>query len=175
MDDQDEKPRETFFKRILDATPKETIEKVVRNESRRETLLSVLAEHVRYYEMFADESDRGAAVLAHALFDDRLEKVLRSCNGALKGRGFQFRVKIEIAYALRLFDEETRNGLRVINKIRNEFAHSIEKIDFQDEEIAVLCSRLKPKTGTTATDLRERYLTYLRDVEVSLRRPPPAL
>ena len=71
MDDQDEKPRETFFKRILDATPKETIEKVVRNESRRETLLSVLAEHVRYYEMFADESDRGAAVLAHALFDDR--------------------------------------------------------------------------------------------------------
>ena len=175
MADQDKKPKETFFKRILDATPKETLKKVVRNESRRGTIFRVLSEQVRYYEMFEDESDRGAAVLAHALFDDRLGKVLRSCNGALKGRGLQFWIKIEIAYTLRLFDKETRNGLRVIYKIRNEFAHSIEKIDFRDEKIAALCSKLKPKTDPTATDLRARYLTYLRDVEVSLRHPSAPL
>ena len=169
MDYQDETPRESIFKRILNATPKEILEGIP-NETPQESLLKALAEYVRYYEFFSEESDRGAAVLAHALFDERLGEVLKLHNEALTERLLAFSIKIEIAYALRLFDQETRNGLRVINKIRNEFAHSPKQIDFRDEKIAVLFSQLKPKPGPTTTDLRERYLTYLRDVEVSMRQ-----
>ena len=140
------------------------------SETLGETIEKVFAEHVRYYEFFAEESDRGAAVLAHALFDDRLGNVLKLRNEAFKNRVFTFLIKVEIAYALRLFDQETRDGLWAINKIRNKFAHSSEQIDFRDEKVAALCSELILKTGPTPTDLRERYLAYLRDVEVSVRR-----
>ena len=140
------------------------------SETRRETIEKAYDEACNYSQLFEDESDRGAAVLAHALFDDRLGDVLILRNEALKGRGFTFKIKVEIAYALRLFDQETRKGLVAINQIRNKFAHTSEQRDFQDEKIAALCSELKLKTGPPPPDLRERYLTYLRAVEVNLRR-----
>ena len=168
MDYQDETPRENIFKRILDATPRESLEGLP-NETLRETLLKVFSEQVRYSELFAEESDRGAAVLAHALFDERLGDVLKLHNEALTGQKFTFLIKVEIAYALRLFDRETRMGLLAINTIRNKFAHSTKQIDFRDKKVVALCSKLKPKPGPPTTDLRERYLTYLRDVEVSVR------
>ena len=135
------------------------------SETLRETLEKAFAEHMHYYELYAEESDRGAAVLAHALFDHRLGNVLKSRNDGFKKGRLQFWMKVEIAYALRLFDQEIRDGLSTINQIRNEFAHSLKQMDFRDKEVAALCSKLKLKTGPTPTDPRERYLTYLRDVE----------
>ena len=133
------------------------------SETLRETIEKAFAEHMHYYELYAEESDRGAAVLAHALFDHRLGNVLKSRNDGFKKGRLQIWMKVEIAYALRLFDQETRAGLSTINRIRNKFAHSFKQMDLRDKEVAALCSKLK--TGPTPTDPRERYLTYLRDVE----------
>ena len=84
-------------------------------------------------------------------------------------RGLRFRLKIEIAYALGLYDQKIRDGLCTVANIRNEFAHSPEPVEFDHEKVAAKCRELNARTVQSPDDLRERYLTYLREVENSLR------
>ena len=78
-----------------------------------------------------------------------------------------FKAKIDIAHALGLYDLKTRKGLDLVRKIRNEFAHSSEPIQFDHEKIAGWCRKLDVKNVQDPDDLRARYLTYLREVRSS--------
>ena len=90
----------------------------------RETIEKAYGEACNYYQLFEKESDRGAAVLALALFEEPLRKAIESRDAAFKGSGLSFRVNVEIAYALGFYDQETRDGLLIVIRIRNKFAHS---------------------------------------------------
>ena len=90
-----------------------------------------------YHSALADESDRGAAVLAVAHFEiqlrdemthrlelddnEKLRKKIFDCPGAPLS---SFSAKIDVAGALGLYSQKTLTGLHIVRKIRNKFAHS---------------------------------------------------
>ena len=78
-----------------------------------------------------------------ALFEEQLREAIESRDVAFKGSGLKFRVNVEIAYALGLYDQETRDGLHTVRKIRNKFAHSRDPLEFEHEEVAALCRQLR--------------------------------
>ena len=138
------------------------------SETRRENVAKAYDEVSRYYQSLEDETDSGAAVLAVAFFEEQLKKAIEFSTTAFKGFRLSFRLKIEIAYAIRLFDQETRDGLCIVQKIRNKFAHESDPLTFEHGEVADKCRKLR--TDRPPANLRERYLFYLREVEVNLRR-----
>jgi len=50
--------------------------------------------------------------------------------------------KIDCAYAFGLIDKQTKDDLHYIRKIRNEFAHNIETLSFDDSPIRDWCQEL---------------------------------
>ena len=138
------------------------------SETRREDVAKAYDEVFRYYQLLEDETDRGAAVLAVAFFEEQLKKAIEFSNTAFKDFRLSFRLNIEIAYTIKLFDQETRDGLCIVRKIRNKFAHESDPLTFELGEVADECRKLR--TDRTPANLRERYLFYLREVEVNLRR-----
>lgn len=62
--------------------------------------------------------------------------------------------KIDIGFALRIYEKSYRNDLHSIARIRNRFAHQIRTRDFTNPEIAKLCRKLTvPKLFDTAREL----------------------
>ena len=143
------------------------------SETVRETIKRVYDEACNYYQLFEEESDRGAAVLAHSLFEHKLSEVIKSHDEAAFSKELKFWVNIRIAYSLGLFDRETLDALVDINWIRNKFAHSRELLTFKHEIIAARCSKLELKTAPNLDDLRERYLSYLGEVDTGIRVRAP--
>ena len=141
------------------------------SETLRETIGKAYDEACNYYQLFKDESDRGAAVLAVARFKEQLRKAIESRDAAFRPSGLNFWVCIEIAYALGLYDQETRDGLHTARKIRNKFAHSSVPLEFEHGEVAALCRQLR--TNYKPANLRERYLIYLREVDIGIRVRAP--
>ena len=104
----------------------------------RETIEKAWDEAYNFYQLFDEESDRGAAVLAAALFKDRLKKAIEEKkfhnvdNKVCKRLSFWG--TIELGYALGLYDRKTLNGLHVVGEIRNKFAHSSDPLEFGPRE-----------------------------------------
>ena len=133
-----------------------------------------------YHMALIDESDRGAAILASAQFEEWLRERLKSQfvelskdldKGIFDGYGplSTFAAKVDIAYALGLFDEATRNGLHTIRRIRNKFAHASKPLYFSDEKVAVLCRKLSPEATSNPQELRMIYMNYLSQTQDSIR------
>ena len=95
--------------------------------------------------------------------EEQLKKAIEFKTTAFKNQNFW--LKIEIAYAFKIFDQETRNGLHIVREIRNKFAHKSDPLKFECGEVADKCRKLK--AYRTPANLRERYLNYLREVEVN--------
>ena len=135
---------------------------------------------------FAEESDRAAAVLAHALFEVWLKDTIKGRFVEIDGdfekkydifRPIQsFPSKVRIGLALGLYDQKTFEGLLTVNEIRNHFAHHHEIIDFSDQKIAELCRKLDTKRPFDASDFRAKYTTYLHEVREGVEHNlfPPA-
>jgi DNA-binding MltR family transcriptional regulator len=116
------------------------------------------SEYVKIFseQMLTQESDRGCALVAAAILDNILEKILReqfsSRKKAIKnsvnplflvmGPLSSFWAKIQLANSLGLLPEKIYEDLETIRKIRNTFAHHGEPIDFDDEEVAKLINNL---------------------------------
>ena len=143
-----------------------------------------------FHERLGGESDRGAAILAAADFENWLgEEILAKLNlregvgneldrtsealrkRLLKGPLRGVMAKVEMACALRLYDEETRVRLSVVRVIRNKFAHAAIPIDFGDETVSTLCQDLGAKNGDERGTIRDNYLAFLGKVrnEVALQ------
>ena len=129
---------------------------------------------VDFLSAFAEESDRAAAVLAHACFEvwlkDTIKRAFVEIDGDFEKKHhiFQpiqsFLSKIKTGLALGLYDQKTFEGLLTVNEIRNRFAHHHEIIDFSDQKIADLCRKLDTKKPFDASDFRAKYTTYLNEV-----------
>ena len=128
-----------------------------------------------YLAELAKESDRGAAILAVADFDNWLGGIVSGyfvkLNSELNKRLFKrgplqnFSAKLDIGFALGLYDMRTLNNLRKINEIRNKFAHLTESLKFEDEPISVLCQNLDTGDSSGLDDSRSKYLNYLTQVK----------
>jgi len=106
-----------------------------------------------FFTEFYEESPRGAVIIAIVLFDAQLEKLLENqfiCEpksikllfDEKSGSLSNFYGKTELAYRLGLIDKEAFNDLNIIRKIRNEFAHNMINLSFQDKKIVDYCNKL---------------------------------
>ena len=121
-----------------------------------------------FLEDFENESDRGAALVAASLLDDRMTEILRGflANGASADSlldGFNaplgtFSARIAAAHALALIEDEERLELNLFRKIRNEFGHSWKGVTFGTPRIASFCAELPWRgPGEEQKDPRTRF------------------
>lgn len=98
--------------------------------------------------------DHMLAITAAAYVDYALEMVIRErmridkdeesrfFGGAQNGFLATASAKITLAYAVRLIEKPSRDDLRIVNRVRNIFAHSMHQIDFKHPEVAAMCRKL---------------------------------
>ncbi|MBU1330984.1 MAG: MltR family transcriptional regulator [Gammaproteobacteria bacterium] len=92
------------------------------------------------------ESVRGSVIVACAILEDKLESVLKNrltdCNeksdylfsGGNAPLG-TMSAKIDLAYRTGCISEKVRSGLHIVRKLRNDFAHLSQEIDFDTETV----------------------------------------
>jgi hypothetical protein len=121
-------------------------------------LLKDLPSEEEMAEIVSDLKSHGpqaTAVMGAAYLEHVLEVYLRTVfkplsknddtrmfDGAAGGILGGFSNKIRIAYAMGLIHENPYKTLLLINDIRNVFAHSLHKIDFENDLLAEDCERL---------------------------------
>ncbi len=100
------------------------------------------------------QTDRGAAIVGAALLDAKLAKSLRHSMVPLtetedkqlfvdvQAPLLGYSIKVHVAYAFGLFDAISRKDFQTIGRIRNLFAHYLDKKSFDDPDIASLCGKL---------------------------------
>jgi hypothetical protein len=112
------------------------------------------------------ESDRGAALFAAAHLDESLGNLIKAylvdddqvAKPIFSGTAFlaTFSARIDLAYLLGLIPPIVRRELHLIRKIRNDFAHSTESLEFDSPAMA---SRIRELTRTTySTESRKRFI-----------------
>ncbi|MDQ1639640.1 MAG: mannitol operon repressor [Pyrinomonadaceae bacterium] len=101
---------------------------------------------------FNQESDRGAALVAASLLDERLKEILQAfflqskvsdelLNGYNAPVG-TFSSRASLAFALGLIQKNEFDEITLIRKIRNEFGHKWKDVTFDSARIADLCRKL---------------------------------
>lgn len=133
--------------------------------------------------VFDNQSDpRVCAIVAASYLEDYLgrliQAMMRGLNSKLKdklfgsnGRLSEMSVKIDLARALGLIDEDTHTDLVSISRIRNRFAHNIHIDSFEHDEISKLCNDLKTyinfksgrRTGSNGNPLPESFMRTFGD------------
>jgi DNA-binding MltR family transcriptional regulator len=120
-----------------------------------------------YLERFGAESDRGAVLISAALLDEILRSLIELFmvddkkeidellgNDEKRERPLSsFGSRIRTAYCLGLISHKEFHELRIIQDLRNKFAHKIDTSSFNDKKIGDKCNsflvmRKKPISGT---------------------------
>jgi DNA-binding MltR family transcriptional regulator len=126
------------------------------------------------FQELQGESDRAAAVLGAAFLDGLLEeyitnfliddtKEVEGIFGPDKPLG-SFGARITMCFCLGLISQDEKHDLRIIQRVRNRFAHELTGISFDDKGIADSCSNLKIPTKVASvqelirSSVRERYI-----------------
>ena len=128
-----------------------------------------------YQIELSEESDRGAAILAAANFEEWLSSIISGyfakLNSELKRKLFEngalstFSAIIDFGFALGIYDKDTLDKLHVIKKIRNKFAHSTEPMRFENATILGMCQKLDKGDASNSDNPRTKYLKYLVQVQ----------
>lgn len=124
----------------------------------------------RFLASFNKESDRGAALVAASMLDERLEQILNAFlieSSAAKEltSGFNaplgtFSSRASAAAALGLIQDNEFKEITLIRKIRNEFGHGWEPLSFDAENIAVHARKLPwrgPAEYEATSSIRSRF------------------
>jgi len=120
-------------------------------------LLKELPTEQEMRDILADlksQGDAATALLSAAYLEHTLEAIFkalfRNLNSEDSDRMFDgsaggilgtFAAKIRVAYAIRMIGEKQYNDLLLINDIRNVFGHSLHKVTFDHELVALDCSK----------------------------------
>ena len=159
-------------------------------ETGLETLERLWNELERYDDELNGASDRATAILAAAYFEGKLGDAIMhrfaqmsstfSDQMELGNKVFKdynpirdFSAKIEIGFAIGLYNNEIRKNLQKFRQIRNKFAHASKPVGFDDAEIVIIFRQLDPGVLPDPDTLRSRYITYLKEVEKHIRYPVP--
>jgi len=132
-----------------------------------------LVDYNKMVEFYHEESDRAAAILAASFLETFLGQFLKEfmindqqvCDDLLNGYGplATLSARRECAYAFGYIQEEMRNDIKYIAKIRNEFAHNHELNSFADPPIPDLCQNL-----STAEMNKEPRILYLMAIGMTV-------
>ena len=115
------------------------------------------------------DGPRGAALLGHALLESAMRSLLisrmmplgkREEDALFSGYGplSTMAARISVARAFNIISEEARQNLDTIRRIRNRFAHTDERIDFDDPKIVALCEKLAIPTRLPKDAVARRRL-----------------
>ena len=106
----------------------------------------------RFFTEFNKESDRGAALVAASMLDERLKEILEAFLASTKASrelllGFNaplgtFSSRASAAFALGLIQENEFEEITLIRKIRNEFGHAWQPRSFASGSVSSLCEQL---------------------------------
>lgn len=118
-----------------------------------------------FLKEFQGETDRGAALVGAALLDQQLLELLTShflkqkptkelLEGGTAPLG-TFSARIKVAYCLGLVTDLEHKELQLIRKVRNEFAHHVHGLTFEDEKITSFCSQFYDRMP----DAKEKGIT----------------
>jgi hypothetical protein len=119
---------------------------------------------------FNKETDRGAALVAASMLDERLKQILNAYFVEHKESerllsGFNaplgtFSARASIALALGLIQENEFTEISLIRKIRNEYGHDWQPKSFEKGRVADLCRELPwlgPDEYEKGSTLRARF------------------
>ena len=132
-------------------------------------LSKTIISSINFRRELSNESDRGCALLASAHLEFLFEKLLRKTlvgdkkhldvlfnfNGPLGS----FSNKISLSYSLGLIPSEIMHDTNVIRRIRNEFGHSPNIINFTNEKIITQCNTLKLTVLNNDKTARNKFLS----------------
>lgn len=150
------------------------IRKLLADESTVEEVSTIFKE---IKKEFAGSSDRGVTIISASMLDSQLYQILeqvmvfpekkKSKNDFFSNNGplSSFSNKIQIAFGFGLISDFERNLLNNIRLIRNEFAHQIKEISFENDKISGLCHNLSiPDDLLVSLDIDEKlngeYVIY---------------
>ena len=121
------------------------------------------------------DGPRGAVLLGHALLESAMRDLLVSRMMPLSKReddalfgGYgplsTMAARISVARAFNIISKEARQNLDTIRQIRNRFAHTDRRIDFDDPKVVALCEKLAIQTRLPkdATARRKLYVEMVR-------------
>lgn len=100
-----------------------------------------------YFDEFTGESDRASAIVGAAWLDEILAKLLKNflikdtVSSRLLGESGHgplstFANRVNVSYSLGLLTKEERLNLLSVGKIRNLFAHRIQRSSFSNQKMA---------------------------------------
>jgi len=129
---------------------------------------------------FGAETDRGCVLLAAALMEGHLEKMLTTKLVKTPEKedpllDLYFGRKIALAYRLGLISEKLRRDLNALKDIRNHFAHNIFDCDFQNSYIKGKLSEFK-KSFAHLEGLLEMLRVIakrVKEIDMALRGTAP--
>ena len=106
----------------------------------------------QFLNAFNGESDRGAALTAAAILDEKLAEILKAYladTGSAKDllNGFNaplgtLSARAAACHALGLIEDHELREITLIRKIRNEFGHSWQNVSLSEGRVADLCNQL---------------------------------
>lgn len=125
------------------------------------------------------ESDRGCALVAAAYLENEINELLSSffvkqgvrARAALfdfNGPVGTFSSKIKMSTALGLIPEEIHNSLDLIRKMRNEFAHLHEPLDFDSPKIRQQVISLLPSLNASQESIRENFICKIQSIAATI-------
>lgn len=125
-----------------------------------------------------EHDDRTAAIIGGARVEAALEKrilmKLRPLNRDRKKRLFDgdgllatFSAKIQIGYAISIYDQPLANELDRVREIRNAFAHATKPITFKRRAVSDVCKSLRMPDRYPRDDGQPRTARSKFDLTVS--------
>ena len=149
--------------------------------SSREKLEPELEEIQRFFNQFHGETDRGAALSAGAMLEDRLGDILigflvESDQTAelFKGMNAPFGTlssRISACLALGLIEQREFVEMEIIRRIRNKFAHNWDNITFESDSVRDLTNNLPwrgPEEYEKTATSKDRFCTAMSMLMVDL-------
>jgi hypothetical protein len=103
----------------------------------------------KYHEALNKETDRAAAIMLHAYLENFLNSLLRKRLAEEKffikeiEYNLNFERSMKLCYLVGLIAKEDMEDLKLINRVRNHFAHNIMINSFDEPDIAKDCNNLK--------------------------------
>jgi DNA-binding MltR family transcriptional regulator len=136
----------------------------------------------RVMDELATETDRSVAIVGASLIDNSLQSAIASIlrpvaddNDTLdrlygtRGIFASVDAKILAAYALKIIGPNSRRDLTQITKIRNQFAHDMNPLSFEDDHIKDRCKLLSvPQNSLAQGEPRREYLVSVQYYSASL-------
>lgn len=111
-------------------------------DSSNEILMAFVKTATQLQLSLRKESERGSAIVCAALLDESLQEILKANLVALSKKKDElfdvgaapfesFAAKIDVAYRIGLISRDEKLSFHLIRKIRNDFAHTSEDINFE--------------------------------------------